>query len=318
MIGLGSVVGFAIVFLLVAVATSALACAAIALAGPALAARGAAVEKRAVELAAIAPVVIAGVVVTALIAHSAIAVDHCGVHDHHAHLCVAHGDAWLTRPWAVAVGAAALVVVLGRALLLAASLVRTRARVAALRRHARAIDDVLVVESPRAFAFVAGVRRPAIFASTAVWHGLADDERAAVLAHERGHVRGGDVGRRVVLELATIATAPGVPGFLAARWHDANERLRDHGAAAVTSSEAVARALVRMCRLGAVHVAGMSFEAGAASLERRVHGVLDDAPVGGAAARTLAIAAIVVASALACAAIVYVDPLHHALETLLG
>jgi len=318
MTALGSVVGFAIVFLTVAIGLSALACAAVAAFGSTLARRGPAVERRAVELAAIVPVALALLVVVVLVTHSALTIDHCPVHGHHAHLCIAHGAAWLDQPWAIALASAAAVVAVGRAVVLATAMTRGRRRVGALARLARPVGDVQLVESTRAFCFVAGLRRSAIYASTAAWDGLADDERGAMLAHERGHVRGHDVARRALLELILVASAPLASTFLIARWEHATERLRDADAARVTEPEAVARALVAMCRLGAVRVAGASFEAGGRALARRVESVLAEGPIGEPAARRLAVAATAAVVAIALATALLASPVHHALETLLG
>lgn len=49
--------------------------------------------------------------------------------------------------------------------------------------------DVTVVEAERAFALTLPARRGGIVLSTAALHALADDELAAVLAHEHAHLR---------------------------------------------------------------------------------------------------------------------------------
>jgi Zn-dependent protease with chaperone function len=315
---IGAAVGFAVVFGLVAAAVSAVAWAVVAALGPALARRGPAAERRALELAALAPLVLATAAVGALIARSLVGVDHCADHDHHAHLCVHHGAAWLARPWAIALAGAGLALVLARVAALAARLGRGAVRVRALARLAETVDGVRVVDSPRAFCFVAGLRRPAIYASRTVWERVPADERAAMLAHERAHVRGGDLTRRVLVELAAAVGAPGVPAFLLARWDDASERLRDRDAAHATDADSVARALVTMCRLGAMRVAGLGFEPVGRRLVRRVEAVLGTLPAGEPWARALArvgaLAALVAVGVLALAS----DPLHHLLETLLG
>lgn len=318
MTALGGALGFAIGFLTIAVGLSAIACAVVAALGPTLARRGPAVERRAIELAAIAPVAIAALVIVVLIAHAARSTDHCPDHGHHAHLCLAHGAVWLERSWAIALAGAAAVVALGRVVVLATTLVRGRGRIGALARVSRRVDDVQLVESPRVFCFVAGLRRPAIYASTAAWRGLADDERAAMLAHERGHVRGRDVARRTLLELTTVLAAPLAPTFLASRWEHATERLRDADAARATSPDSVARALVAMYRLGAVRVAGASFPTGGSALAVRVEAVLAEGPIGERTDRRLVHAALAIGVALAVAVALSARPLHHALETLLG
>jgi Zn-dependent protease with chaperone function len=318
MTSLGGAVGFGVVFLLAVALSSAIGCGLIAVGARALAARGPGAERRAAALAALGPPVIGAFLVAALAVHSVTTVDHCRAHDHHAHLCLAHGGAWLARPWAVAVAGAALVVTVARAALLLATLVGARARVRALAEVAQALGDIRVVDSPRRFCFVTGVRRPAIYASTAALRALGDDEQAAMLAHERAHVRAGDLRWRRVLDVATLVAAPLAPGFLAGRWDDATERLRDRDAARDTDPTAVARALVAMCRGDAAWVAGMNYAPAAHALTRRVEAVLAMPEVEPGAARHLATAAAALGVTVAAALAAFVDPIHHALETLLG
>jgi Zn-dependent protease with chaperone function len=315
----GSLVGFAVVFLLVALSVSATLAALLAIGAPWLRRLGPAAERRAAELAALVPVILAVTVVGVLALQAAAGADHCPVHGHHAHLCFRHGGAWLEVPWAVAILAAGAVVVLGRLVVLVATLARAGARVRALAAVSRRAGDVQLVDSPRPFCFVAGLRRPTIYASTAAYGGLSLDEREAMLAHERAHVRGRDVARRALLELLTIAAAPLVPGFLHGRWEAANERWRDANAAHAAGADAVARALVQMCRIGAVRVAGAAFGTGQdRGLGGRIEAVLDEAPTGERAASRLAMATLAMTATAAVTAAAVADPLHHALETLLG
>ena len=318
MSALGSAVGFGVVFLLVVIAASAIGCGLLALGARALAARGPAAERRAAMLAAIVPPIAGALVVAALALHSATTIDHCEAHDHHAHLCVAHGGAWLARPWAVAVAAAAAVVMIGRAALLAVTLVGARARVRTLAAAAAVVDDVRVVESPRRFCFVTGVRRPTIYASTAALRALTDDQRAAMLAHERAHVAAHDLLWRRALEVATLIAAPLAPGFLARRWDDATERLRDRDAARATDPAAVAHALIAMCRGEAAWAASMNYAPPVHALTRRVEAVLATPEVEPRAGRGLVIGASALGVSVAAALVAFADPIHHALETLLG
>ena len=157
-----------------------------------------------------------------------------------------------------------------------------------------------------------------IYVSTAAWDGLGADEREAMLAHERGHVRGRDLLRRVAVEVMAIVSGPLVPAFLIGRWESATERLRDREAARLTDPDAVARALVHMVRLGAVRVAGVSFEPATSQLARRVDAVYDSGPTGEPVARRLTVLVVSSAALLAVTAALLADPLHHALETLVG
>ena len=157
-------IGFALVFFLAVITLSAIAALAVALADPWLRARGPRAERRAVELAASIPVAVAVVLVTALLVRSYAGDDHCGVHDHHAHLCIRHGGAWAQRTWAVLVVAAGAAVVAARLALLLGRHLHGARSVDVLRRVGVRTGDVRLVESPRAFCFVAGVWRPQIYA----------------------------------------------------------------------------------------------------------------------------------------------------------
>jgi Zn-dependent protease with chaperone function len=313
-------IGFALVLVLALGALSALAAAAVVLAGGALRRRGPLAERRAIELAAVAPPLMAGALLLALVAQSYLGVDHCTRHDHHAHLCVAHGDGWSQRAWVVAVVSAAAALVLARLVFVVARLAGAAGAIRRLRALSRHDGDVRLVDSPHAFCFVAGVRAPEIFASTAAWRGLADDERAAMVAHERGHRLHGDVLRRLGLDLALIVAAPWVGAGLAGRWAHATERLRDADAArAVGDPEPVARALVRLCRLARdASLPGLAFAGRGRLLAERVEALLTPGPSGRRAARRLSIASTVSLAVLIALAAALAGPLHHALETLLG
>jgi hypothetical protein len=312
--------GFALVFVVLVVVLSALASAVVALCDGMLRQRGPYAERRAVALAALGPVVLACGIVAALLAHSYLATDHCLEHGHHAHLCVAHGGAWLDRPWVVAALAVAVAVVVARLLALGARVARASSSIARLRRLSVANGDVRIVESPHAFCFVAGLRNPTIYASTTAWFGLAEDERAAMVAHERGHVAHHDVSRRFGLDLLLAVAAPLAAGSLTARWSHATERLRDaDAAAAVGDPDPVARAMLRLCRLERSAAApGLGFVGRGRLLTERVEALLAAAPGGEPSARVLSLVVVVGLAGLVALAAGLAGPLHHAFETLLG
>jgi len=318
----GSLIGFAMVFILVCGVLSAMLTCGFALTQRRLAQLGPAAERRVAELAASVPVLLALAVVTVLVVRTQLAVDHCSTHDHHAHLCIEHGNAWAQRPWIVASVAAAMMMIVGRLSVLGGVLLRGCIAVARLRRVSRIEGDVRLVESARPFCFVAGLHRPEIYASTAAWEGLDDDERDAMLAHERAHVQGRDLARRILLELLASFAAPLAPRFLHRSWKHATERLRDAQAASVVGAPGVvARAMVRMCRLGAGHIVpGLAaFPAGdGRALAERVQALLAEQPTGEQAARTLGITMSAASVAIGLAALALAEPLHHLLETLLG
>ncbi len=313
-------IGFALVLVLTTAALSLLAAFAVRVAGSALHRFGPHAERRAVELAAVLPVVLGIAVVGALLVRAYAGADHCQVHDHHAHLCLVHGAEWGARAWVVAVVAAAGAIVLARLGLLAFRHLRGRRALQQLRGTAMTVDGVEIVESPRAFCFVAGLGRPRVYASTAAWRGLAEDERSAVLAHERSHVAHRDLWRRFGIELLLTFAAPLVATPMIRRWAGATERLRDVDAAhTLGDAEPVARALVRLCRLDLIAATpSFQFAPERHELNDRVNALLTVAPTGHRAAVRLGWSLVVGAVAFAALAAVQVEPLHHALETLLG
>jgi Zn-dependent protease with chaperone function len=318
-----SLIGFGAVFLLVCSAGSA-AGAAVMRAWPrAIARRGAAVERRVAELAAGLPVALAAAVVGVLAIESATAADHCTTHGHHAHLCLRHGAAWAEHAWVVAAVAAGAALALARAAALAVVMRRGTAAVARLRELGGGAPARLrLVESERAFCFVAGLRRPAIFVSTAARAALAPDEWHAMLAHERSHIVHRDLRHRLGLELLLLLAAPLAGRTIRARWSAATERLRDADAADEVGDPApVARALVRMARHAAslrLGAAAAFVPAGAALLAARVEALLEEAPRGEREARRIGRAVRIAGLVAVLAALAFAGPLHHALESLLG
>jgi beta-lactamase regulating signal transducer with metallopeptidase domain len=142
-----------------------------------------------------------------------------------------------------------------------------------------------------------------------------------MLAHERGHVAGGDLRYRLALELLLLFAAPGAAGVVRERWEAATERLRDSEAAERESPEAVASALLCMARaaLQARSLFAAPFSAQAPSrLAARITSLLDGAPRGERAARRLGGALLLGVASLTALAAALAQPLHHALETVLG
>lgn len=318
-----SLIGFGVVFLLVCSASSAAITAAMLAGRRTLARRGAAVERRVAEIAAWLPVAAGAAVVGVLAIESATAVDHCTTHGHHAHLCLRHGAAWIEHAWVIAALAGGAALVAARAVVLAAGVWRGRAAVSRLRAlGGDGVGQVRLVESERVFCFVAGARRPAIYASTAARAVLDRDEWAAMIAHETSHIVHRDLLHRLRLELLLLFAAPLAGSAIRERWNAATERLRDADATdEVGDPEPVASALVRMARhaaapgLGAVAAFTPS---GARLLAARVEALLGGAPRGERDARRLGHAVRVAGLVAIATALVFAGPLHHALETLLG
>jgi hypothetical protein len=309
---IGGLVGFVVLGVVVLSACSLVAAAAFAIARPRL--RGPAAEKNAAAWALVTPVVIAASVVVLIAWRGSGAADHCVGHDHHAHFCLAHGVAWLHRPWAVAVAVGAAVTFAARIGFVAWRRFTAHRAIAQVRQVATAHDGVRVALSDRVFCFVAGWRRPEVYVSSRAWQVLDADQRVAVLAHERAHAQYGDLWMAAIIDVAATLAAPLAGSWLRDRWADACERLCDRDAANVTSGETVATALVQMSRAGTLLPIASGFTATADAIEQRIRAVLAGGPVGrplGWAAWSMLGAALV-----ACAG--FATELHHALETLLG
>jgi len=310
-------IGFGLVFWLVCWLASLLLTAATV----ALAPRAPAVERRASSLAASLPPLFAILIVAILIVESLLGEDHCAAHGHHAHLCLVHGIAWADRIWVIGFVSVATVAALAKGIALALSIRRGARLVARLEKTSSPDADCSLVESERAFCFVAGTRRPRIYVSRAARAALLDEEWEAMLAHERGHIEHRDLSRRLALELSLLLAAPFTSGALRRRWDAATERLRDADAAERSTPEVVASALVCMARASfegrSVGLAAFSTTS-PELLTERVTSLLDHAPRGEREARSMGIIALLGAGALIGLALALAHPLHHVLETLLG
>jgi Zn-dependent protease with chaperone function len=328
----GSLVGFALVAVIVSWAASAALGAAATAGRRRLARRGPAAERAGASLALLLPPVL-GLAVTAALALGKLWAatnggDHCLTHPHHLHLCLVHGGAWAGEAWALALLAAAGTAFLAR---LAAASARHLRAGRSLRRLARVsrpladdARDVVLAPSALPFAFTAGLLRPRVYVSSALWDRLDGRQREALLAHERAHLRRGDVRTRVALELAGLLGAPFVAERLLAQWSAATERWCDAEAAArVADPLVVAETLVRVARLGAAASGGarpagaLSFTACRDDLGARVEALLAwDGREGRSRALAWSTAAAVALAAAAAGA--FAHPLHHVFESLLG
>jgi len=319
-VSLGSVAGFALVFVVCAWALSSIGGLVLHRSRRWLQRQGPMAERRAAEAVAVVPVVLAAVAVATLVLQSALGVDHCEAHDHHAHLCITHGAAWLERTSAMVTLAVAGAAMLVRLVLLVTSFARGARSIRELHALSRDAGDVRIVDSDRPFCFVAGPTRPAIYVSSRVWSALSEAERSALVAHERAHVRHGDLYLRVALEVFLVAAAPLVGDRVRAMWLHAGERLCDAHAATVTGEPAnVASAMVALCRLNTPRpVASLGFTPTADELAGRVQAVLEGRPTGHRTAARLGRAVLTASLIVVGATIVASEPLHHVFETLLG
>ncbi len=321
----GSLVGFALAFLATSWALSALLATGVVLARRIGAGRPA-LERQLATLALAIPPALAAALIAALVVLSmsvaGTPADHCALHGHHLHLCLVHGADWSGAPVPIAILAGGSVFVLGRLSSIAWAQIAAARALRLLRRRATDCEaGALLVQSPRPFVFVAGLVSPRIFVSTAAWDGLGPVNRAAALAHERAHLRAGDVARRCALGVSAALGAPVAGGAMLRVWDQATEALRDQDAAGEVGDPAlVATALVTMARLGTTApgwaVAPM---APAERLAERIEAVLagpvaDDRRLARRVDRATKLASV----AVAALCVVFADPLHHALETLFG
>lgn len=310
----GSVVGFGALAVVLLTTFSLIAAAIAAMSRDRAMQAGPAFERSVAAWALLAPLALALSVVVLLAILGSRGVDHCVGHDHHAHFCLVHGAAWLERPWAIVVAAAASVTIVLRVGVIALRRIRARHAIRQIRRVSDAGEGVRIAHSDRSFCFIAGLWRPEVFISTRAWNALSAEERDAVIVHEHSHAAHGDLWLGMVLDVAAVFAAPLCGSWLHASWADASERLCDLQAAAATSRETVASALVQMYRAGQPQYVPVGFTAASGTLEQRVRAVLSNRPMGERlgvfawAALLLAVAAIALLA----------TPLHHALETLLG
>lgn len=298
-------------FVVSALALSALAGGLALAAGTWLARFDAATRVRVWTVVAIAPLALGALAVALSLAPSlGWGVDHCDVHEaHHPHLCLAH--AHLHGGWAVI----ALVAVVAVRFAAAGGRVAAQARRANRVQHAldglcRPGDGVAVVGMAEPWALTLGWLRPRAFVSAGVPEGI----RAAVVAHERAHVRHRDPAARALLEIALAFHLPGIAGALRRALHRAHEARADVEAAhELGDASTVAAALVAMARLGrtAAPAGAAGFEG---DVEARVVELLDERP-----RRIVTWPALVaVGAAVVAAAIAAADEIHHLLESVLG
>ncbi len=315
----GSLVGFGVVFVVLTWTLSALSLLVFRVARDWLRRVGPAAERRAVELVATIPVLLGGVVVAILLVRSGLGADHCREHHHEAHFCLMHGGTWSGRVWAVTLVSLAGVVMLVRSAVLAATIARRRQTIARLRMVSHRADGLWWVDSTDAVCFVAGIRAPEIFVSTGAWESLDDDERAAMLTHERAHIRHHDIARRFVVDMFLFVGSPFV-ATVRGLWDSATERLCDARAAAETGdAESVASAMVKVSRLGVrARLSAASFPPPAQAVEERVEAVLADRSAGDRAARVLLAIVVTAVVSIVLVAGTHAAAIHDVLEAILG
>lgn len=242
--------------------------------------------------------------------------DHCAVHAHDVHLCLAHPRV------AFSPGLAVLVFfgVLGIAHRLRPAIAAWWAVSLNARRLRRApaeslASDVRQLALDRPFCFTSGFLRPSVWVSKGLWQRLSEEQRATVLAHERAHVRRRDPLQRAAASIGAALLGPNTRREVLTELHLASERVCDEAAArAVRDRLRVAESLLAVERIcgGAPAEADAAVYAafGGSGLRERIHGLLE--PEAEISPHRLGwrIAAMAVAVAFAFDVL----PLHHVVE----
>ncbi len=323
-----ALIGFALVFLVASWSFSALFSGALLLGRWRLRSAGPCAERRMASYSLVlAPLLSVAIIVVLtgykVAGHWFGAQDHCLDHGHHLHLCLIHGGAWIGQAWAVATVAFAVALVLTRLIHGLTQMWTAHVALRRIQRVSRRLEtpfgEILLAPADRPFCFVAGLLRPRIYVSTAAWERLSAEERLAMLAHERAHVEHGDVWRRVALGFLTLVGPPVFAKRALGVWRAATERLCDQRAAlAVDDPGAVGGALLALGRNEQPLAIGACFAASSDNLVDRVEAVLNEESDGHATARWLGFASLVFATAAVATCVAFADPLHHALESLVG
>lgn len=175
-----------------------------------------------------------------------------------------------------------------------------------------------VVDLPAPMVLLVGWWRPTLAVDRGLWLALSEGERAAVLAHERGHLRRRDPQVLALLR-ALLAIGPASSGETMARaWLERAELLADADAArAVGDSGLVAATLLRCARLGGTSpTLSLSWTGG--SLERRIGALLDVRPPVGPARPDVGVVDGLALLGLLAGGLGARPWLHHQLEHLLN
>jgi Zn-dependent protease with chaperone function len=318
MIELESTIGFLLALLAASVSISTIAGGAVLALRRPLRRLGPSAERQATVLALALPPLLALLTTVVLAGSSLVGVDHCPHHPHHLHLCLRHGAAWADRAWAVASLLAVVTYAGVRLAYRAARLARTTAAFRKLVALSEPIEaDVLLAPANRPFSFAAGLLDPRIVMSSSAWDRLAPEERRAVIEHERAHVEQGDLVMRLLLDFFALFGAPLLAGRLLSIWERSTERLCDRRAAdRIGDPSTVASALVRMARMSCPELGFASFSS--PNVRERVEALLGGEPHGDEAKRQLTTAALAATLLSIVCLVVSADPLHHALESILG
>jgi Zn-dependent protease with chaperone function len=251
-----------------------------------------------------------------LLALAGVLHDHCAAHPDHPHLCLAHPSALLTPGMAIVLAAIAAASLTG-ALRGSRRLLHLQRRCTALRvsRVRSLMRDVSEVDAAQPFSITAGLLAPQIFLSTALTSALSADHLAAVVAHEREHVRRRDPLLRMIAAAGSLPLWPRLRRDILAELRLASEQACDERAAtAVGDRLQVAEALLAVERLAsqpAVFELASCSAFGGSSVPARVRSLLADEPRATPARIGWWMVSVALCAMLAA------EPLHHLAEHVL-
>lgn len=177
--------------------------------------------------------------------------------------------------------------------------------------------DPVVTGLSQPTALVVGWLRPTVVIDQQLWEGLTPAERAAVLAHEQGHLARRDP-LLLMAQRLMASVGPQAAGRSALRgWLRHAERQADAAAArAVGDPLVVAEALLRCARLGRAATPALSWHGG--QVEARVHALLSGDPTGARTLPDVRVWDLVLLAVLCLAGLAALPWLHHQIEHLLN
>lgn len=271
----------------------------------------AAARARLLLVLALLPFLLGAVVVTLTLLTPLVGDDHCLAHPTgHPHLCPLH-RASEVAPLLATIAFTGAMYYGSRILLALRSQLRARRARLALRLLAREEGDLHILRTDEPRAFVLGLWTPDLYVSQGL---LALDERAAVLAHERAHRRRRDPMR---VALATVGFAfhlPATARQLKRALRQSHELAADAEAAEAVGHHQLAKALIQLAR-SRVRAPKLAAPMTGGDLEERVRALLEPPrAVGNPTATQLTLWT----AGLFGVLIALMQPLHHAIETIIG
>lgn len=182
-----------------------------------------------------------------------------------------------------------------------------------------ATAPLVLTDLPHRTAVLIGWWRPSLVVDRALWSALGERERAALLAHEAGHLARRDPLMLMLLQ-ALLCGAPRALAWRVVRcWLDRAEEQADSAAAhSLGDPLVVAAALLRCARLGSPAPSGGLAWTGGGRLERRITRLLAPAAPTGPARPDIGLLDALLLGALVLP-VMYLAPwLHHLTEHLLN